>query len=491
MRCRTVFAGFVAALVAVALLGVGGCSGAAVTGWSGLAESTVTSPLVRGLSQTVDVTCRIQADQAASVASVSADLSGVGGPAAQPLTKGESDTWTWSGKLVPTQAGERTVTLRVRTSDGQDHTGTATVLVNEPDGTSDGSGADPNNQPPKVSGEAASTTGIEGVNGAAAVSCTATDADGTVVGVTADLSAVGGAAGVDLTHGSGDQWAWEGRLTPKAEGDYTIPIVATDDDGATGEGAASVTIGPGFTMEVTPGEFAIDVFDYDPHSFTATITPTPPANAKVTYRWTTQTLYNAQVLEPGAGYFPDAEAEVLYPQEFVTEDPTAAFQVVPQPWNPYVPIPLDTMVACTATVKLDVGDASGGGDHVDGTITQEGADVAAKIKQESKDEGGVRQRAAIACFEWAIGTPTTPQPGYAVKTWLVAFTNGKSPNDILNIAASQGLSIPTEGYTGFQFELVTWSSDSGLPEASFEQNVERLEEAYGDLKGKVTAYPYD
>ena len=97
--------------------------------------------------------------------------------------------------------------------------------------------------PPSITDAQVAGSLKAGQAGSVTVSCTATDSDGTVVSVTADLSQIGGSASQALVKGSGDSWSWSGSLTPASGGSKTITFTATDNDGGTRVAAAGIFVG--------------------------------------------------------------------------------------------------------------------------------------------------------------------------------------------------------------------------------------------------------
>lgn len=93
-----------------------------------------------------------------------------------------------------------------------------------------------------VTNAVATGTLAQGQSGTITVSCIAMDTDGTVQSVTVDLSAIGGPSAQGLTLGSGNQWSWFGSVTPPSGGTKTITFTATDNNGATGAGQASISV---------------------------------------------------------------------------------------------------------------------------------------------------------------------------------------------------------------------------------------------------------
>lgn len=98
------------------------------------------------------------------------------------------------------------------------------------------------NLAPAAAGATLSGTLVQGQPGSIVVSCTATDADGNVESVAADLSAVGGSEAQPLASTGDGQWSWSGWVTPPATGLMTVMFTITDDDGASGTAQASTTV---------------------------------------------------------------------------------------------------------------------------------------------------------------------------------------------------------------------------------------------------------
>ena len=88
------------------------------------------------------------------------------------------------------------------------------------------------NQPPAIKSPVLSGVLVQGQAGSLTVECVATDPDGTVQSVKADLSAINGDTAQPLDRGGNNTWTWAGTLTPKTLGNRTIRFTATDDRGA-------------------------------------------------------------------------------------------------------------------------------------------------------------------------------------------------------------------------------------------------------------------
>jgi len=150
--------------------------------------------------------------------------------------------WTaaggWSSSLrnptvSPSSTTTYTLTVTDSASPAQTDTAQANITVN-PSG----------NSAPEITDPSASGSLTEGQQGTVTVSCTATDTDGTVVSVAADLSQIGGSSSQALSNSSGDTWQWSGPVTPPSSGSKTITFTATDDDGATDTDQADIYVSP-------------------------------------------------------------------------------------------------------------------------------------------------------------------------------------------------------------------------------------------------------
>ncbi len=82
-----------------------------------IGDGAVTGLLTAGQANAFAISCTA-VDGDGAVESVIADLSDLGGPADQPLTRRDGDTWSWSGSITPTAAGTRTITLAATDNDG-------------------------------------------------------------------------------------------------------------------------------------------------------------------------------------------------------------------------------------------------------------------------------------------------------------------------------------------------------------------------------------
>ncbi len=204
---------------------------------------TITNPSVSGtLTQSqsgmVTVSCTAS-DTDGTVQSVKADLSQIGGSSTQALTKGSGNTWSWSGSVTP-PSGTKTITFTATDNQGATESATATINVNT------GSNSSPSVTSPSVSG-----TLTQSQSATVTVSCTASDTDGTVNSVVADLSSIGGSSTQALIHSSGNSWSWSGSVTPSSSGTKTITFSASDDKGNTGTGSATINVGSGGSDTIT------------------------------------------------------------------------------------------------------------------------------------------------------------------------------------------------------------------------------------------------
>ncbi len=110
-------------------------------------------------------------------------------------------------------------------------------------GPSDGSLA----VPPEVTSASVTVAGgALALNQAASVTITATvvDLGATVVAVVADLTELGGPAGVPLAPGTAPgTWSTTQTVTPTQQGTRTVTITATNSAGQTGQGTATINVG--------------------------------------------------------------------------------------------------------------------------------------------------------------------------------------------------------------------------------------------------------
>ena len=177
--------------------------------------------LVNGLPGRISVSCTA-ADPDLTVASVTADLSALGGGLVALRVSGS--LWTWVGTVTPMGVGNQSITLTATDNQGASSTADATAQVMS--------------APPMISNVQVASNLIAGQEGSVTISCDATDSDGAVESVTANLTAIGG--GIVFLNGNGSSWSWTGAVTPVAEGYQSVTVTATDDSYATA--LASVTI---------------------------------------------------------------------------------------------------------------------------------------------------------------------------------------------------------------------------------------------------------
>lgn len=96
--------------------------------------------------------------------------------------------------------------------------------------------------PPTITGAAVSGTLVQGRATTITASATVVDTDGTVVGVTVDLSAIGGQQAQPLTLGQNNLWSFSGTVTPPAAGQQAVIFLATDNAGLTSTATVTVTV---------------------------------------------------------------------------------------------------------------------------------------------------------------------------------------------------------------------------------------------------------
>ncbi len=191
-----------------------------------ISDPAATGQLVCGQACTVNLTCTAS-DWDGTVQSVRGDLSSIGGPGSQSLTL-QSGQWKWSGSVTPPFAGTRTVTFTATDDDGASTTASATISVSA-------------NHLPVVSVPAVAGALVQGQAGTISISCVASDADGPVASVRADLSVIGGPLSQALTLANGT-WGWTGSVTPAASGTRTVTFTALDIQGANGTAVATVGV---------------------------------------------------------------------------------------------------------------------------------------------------------------------------------------------------------------------------------------------------------
>ncbi|HUW81642.1 MAG TPA: SUMF1/EgtB/PvdO family nonheme iron enzyme [Phycisphaerae bacterium] len=178
------------------------------------------------------------ADQATIEPGQSTTLRGSATGGCVPYTYHWTAPGGWSSSLrnptvSPSSTMIYTLTVTDSASPPQTDTDTVTITVNPP-----------GNDPPEITHPSASGSLTEGQEGTVTVSCTATDTDGTVVSVTANLSQIGGSPTQALANTTGNTWQWSGPVTPPSSGSKTITFTATDDDGAADTDQADIYVSP-------------------------------------------------------------------------------------------------------------------------------------------------------------------------------------------------------------------------------------------------------
>jgi hypothetical protein len=131
------------------------------------------------------------------------------------------------------------VTITALDSNNLTDQATATINVINPGGNGDG------NLPPQLTNAVASGSLVANFVSQVTVSVQATDPDGSIAGVTADLSQIGGSNNQLLTQSITNTavWSFTGQLVPPSTGTQTILFEATDNQGATGTATTMILVG--------------------------------------------------------------------------------------------------------------------------------------------------------------------------------------------------------------------------------------------------------
>lgn len=190
-----------------------------------LVEPSVSDGLRIGEPTTVTLSVRV-IGVGAAIESVTADLSDIGGDEAVPLQRQFVNLWSATAEVAPEDRGTQAVEFSAM--DEQDRTGTLAIAVTVTGDDDDGDGTDPVLSNPIVSGGLTAQIGSN-----VTVSVIATDPDGTVEAVVADLSDIGGAEEQTLLAGTDDLWTFTGVVVPGQSGTRLVTFLAIDNNGNT------------------------------------------------------------------------------------------------------------------------------------------------------------------------------------------------------------------------------------------------------------------
>ncbi len=164
---------------------------------------------------------------------VTADLSAIGGLAAQAMAldtnpdRAAQGYYTATVTLTPPLSGDRVLHLHATDNDGLTTTADWTVsVVNNP----------PTLGIPSFQGPLGA-----GQNCLVTVACTPADIDGTIAGVTADLTNIGGGV-QSLSQGLNGTWSWTGTVHPATADVETVGLTVTDNIGASVSGTFLETV---------------------------------------------------------------------------------------------------------------------------------------------------------------------------------------------------------------------------------------------------------
>ena len=190
-----------------------------------ITDVRISGSLANGLSSRVTVSCTA-ADPDMTVASVTADLSAIGG--SQVALRVSGSAWVWVGTVTPKYEGSQTIILTATDDKGVASSADATVQVTS--------------APPQISNVQVVSNLIAGEAGPITISCEAVDPDGAVESVTANLAALGGGI-VSLT-ANGSVWSWTGTVTPATAGYQSVTLTATDDSYVTTLASTTIRVLP-------------------------------------------------------------------------------------------------------------------------------------------------------------------------------------------------------------------------------------------------------
>lgn len=186
-------------------------------------------------SSTTTLTCSAS-DADGNLSGVTADLSSIGGASAAQLTNVSGGIWRLTGVTVAigTTLSAKSIQVTATDSSSASTSNTASITPTTPP-----------NLPPVVSGCSFSPASII-ANGVAAttLTCTVTDTDGNLSGVSVDLSAVGGSTAAPMASAGGNLWQRTLIKAPAATavGSKTITVKAMDSAKKTGTSSATLSV---------------------------------------------------------------------------------------------------------------------------------------------------------------------------------------------------------------------------------------------------------
>jgi outer membrane protein assembly factor BamB len=194
-------------------------------------DLAVYGDLIGATETEVTVRCVVEDLDGAAYPAVQVDLSAIGGAAAQVLAPdpGMPNRFVWTGLLTPPAHGTYPVLFTATDADNLVENLSYNVTVQ--------------NAVPQLGILSVAGRPVVNQDSPVTISVTANDVDGTVTGVTADLSQIGGpAAPQALTPAGGDIWNLTATVHATALGVWPVDIVATDDYGGTVKATGQVTV---------------------------------------------------------------------------------------------------------------------------------------------------------------------------------------------------------------------------------------------------------
>jgi hypothetical protein len=212
----------------ISILGVAGSVSTNPTGTGTASPSSV----VAGASTLLTVNVTPGANPTSTGVTVTADLSAIGGSAAQPLTDGGNNAFTFTASVPANITGAKSLPVTIHDAQGRTGSASISLTVTSPSTNPSGSGsANPVSLLPGAT-TLLTVNVTPGINPAS-----------TGIAVTADLTAIGGTATQAFADNGNNSFSFQATVsTSTAAGLKSLPIKITDDQARAGNTTIALTV---------------------------------------------------------------------------------------------------------------------------------------------------------------------------------------------------------------------------------------------------------